>query len=219
MTSPFVLILATGRTVFSMLSSNLTIAGLELDTQIALKFARHYPIAFLCDAQHNVDHSLKAVQDAGGEIAVFKTNLSATEQLSTSISSITSRFGSRCAAAIFQLRNEPTPTAAAGFLDQTAVDFREKAVSPIKNAYAFSRLTVPLLVNHADGAYPPTLIFAGTSGDSYSDEINDGALVALSRSLGREFGKKGVHACHVKYKKGLGASSNSPDPGAVSYAT
>ncbi|BCS29312.1 uncharacterized protein APUU_70882S [Aspergillus puulaauensis] len=197
MTSPFVLILAT---------------GLELDTQIALKFAPHYPIAFLCDAQHNVDHLVKAVEEAGGEIAVFETNLSATEQLSASISTITSHFGSRCAAAIFQLRNEPT--AAAGFLDQAAVDFREKAVLPIKNAYAFSRLTVPLLVNHADGAYPPTLMFAGTAGDSYSDEINDGALVALSRSLGREFGKKGVHVCHVKYK-GLGVSSNSQDPESI----
>ncbi|OJJ03369.1 hypothetical protein ASPVEDRAFT_151896 [Aspergillus versicolor CBS 583.65] len=188
--SPFVLILATGT---------------ETDTQIALRFAPHYPIAFLCDAQHNPDQPVKAVQDADGEVEVFKADLSSTE-LSTPISTITRRFGNRCAAAIFQLRNDPI--VASGFLEQTAVDFRQNAISPIKNAYAFSRQTLPLLLNHADGSgYPPTLIFSGASGNSYSDEINEGALVALSRSLGREVGKKGIHVCHVKYK-----ASNRPNP-------
>lgn len=165
-----------------------------------------------------MDHSVKAVQNTGRKAAVFKTELSASEHLPASISAITSHFGNRCAAAIFQLRNEPNTAVASSFLEQNAVQFREKAVLPIKNAYAFARQVVPLLLNHADGSgYPPTLIFAGPSGDSYSDEINDGALVALSRSLGREFGKKGVHVCHVKYKKGPGVSSNSPNPESVSY--
>ena len=188
----------------------------DIDTQIALKFASQYPIAFLHDAQHDLDQTVKLVQDTGGEIVLFETDFSANEHLSSSIAAVTKHFGKRCAAAIFQLRNEPS---ARPFLELTGVDdIRKGAVLPIAAAYAFARQTVPLLLNHADGSgHPPTLILAGTSGTSYSDEINDNALVALSRGLGREFGKKGIHVCHVKYNKGLQASSSGPNPQYVSY--
>lgn len=187
----------------------------DIDTQIALKFAPQYPIAFLCDAQHNLDQTVKEVEDSGGEIVLFETNLSVNKHLSSSITAVTNHFGKQCAAAIFQLHNEPSATP---FLEQTVVNFHKGAVLPITGAYAFAQQTVPLLLNHTNGSgYPPTLIFAGTSGNSYSDEINDNALVALSRSLGREFGKRGIHVCHVKYKKGPGASLNSPNAKAVSY--
>lgn len=189
----------------------------DINTQIALKFASQYPIAFLCDAQHNLDQTVKLVHDTGGDIVLFKTDFSTNEHLSSSIAAVTKHFGKRCAAAIFQLRNEPS---ALPFLEQTGVnDIRKGAVLPIPAAYAFAQQTVPLLFNHADGSgHPPTLMFAGTSGTSYSDEINDNALVALSRGLGREFGKKGIHVCHVKYKKGLEASSSGLNPQYVSYS-
>ena len=152
------------------------------------------------------------------EIVLFKTDFSTNgnEHLADSITAVTNRFGKRCAAAIFQLRNEQK---ARPFLEQTGVDdIRKGSVLPISAAYAFAQQTVPLLLNHADGSgHPPTLMFGGTSGNSYSDEINDNALVALLRSLGREFGKKGIHACHVKYKKGLEASSSGPNPEYVSH--
>lgn len=184
---------------------------------MAFKFAPQYPIALLCDAQHDLDRTVKLVQDTGGEIVLFKTDFTTNEHLISSIAAVTNHFGKLCAAAIFQLRNEQT---ARPFLEQTGVDdIRKGAVLPIAAAYAFAQQTVPLLLNHADGSgHPPTLIFAGTSGASYSDEINDNALVALSRGLGREFGKKGIHVCHVKYKKGLEASCSSSNPQYVSYS-
>ena len=189
----------------------------DIDTQIALKFAPQYPIAFLCDSQHNLDQTVKLVQDIGGEIDLFKTDFSTNEHLSSSIAAITKHLGKRCAAAIFELRNDPS---ARPFLEQTGVDdIRKGAVLSISSAYAFAQQTVPLLLNHADGSgHPPTLMFAGTSGTSYSDEVNDNALVALSRGLGREFGKKGLHVCHVKYKKGLEASSTGLNSQYVSYS-
>lgn len=187
----------------------------DIDTQIALKFAPQYPIAFLCDAQHDLDQTVKLVQETGGEIVLFKTDFSGNEHLSSSIAAITNHFGKRCAAAVFQLRNDQSPRP---FLEQAGVnDIRKGAVLPIAAAYTFAQQTMPLLLNHADGSgHPPTLMFAGTSGTSYSDDINDNALVALSRGLGREFGKKGIHVCHVKYKKGLEVSSSSLKPQYVS---
>lgn len=188
----------------------------DTNTEIALKFASRYPIAFLCDAQHGLDQTVKAVQDTGGEIVLFKPDFSTNEHFPGSIAAVTNRFGKRCATAIFQLHTEPS---ARPFLEQTGVDIRKGAVLPITGAYAFAQQTVPLLLNHADGSgYPPTLMFAGTSGNSYSDEINDNALVALLRSMGREFGKKGIHVCHIKYKKGHEASLSGPNPKFVSYS-
>lgn len=187
----------------------------DINTQIALQFAPRYPIALLCDDQHNLDQTVKAVQDTGGEVVLFRADFSTNEHLPGSIAAVTNRFGKRCATAIFQLRNE---SSARPFLEQTGVDIRKGAVLPIAGAYAFAQLAVPLLLNHADGSgYPPTLMFAGTSGNSYADEMNDNALVALHRSLGREFGKKGIHICHIKYKKGLEASLSDPNPEFVSH--
>ena len=146
---------------------------------------------------------------------MFKTDFSTNEHLSGSIAAVTNRFGKRCAAAIFQLHNEPKPRP---FLEQTGVDISKGAVLPITSAYVFAQQTVSLLLNHADGSgHPPTLMLAGTSGHSYLDQINDNGLAALSSSMGREFGKKCIHVCHIKYKKGLGETLSDPDPKYVSY--
>lgn len=180
----------------------------DIDTKIALKFAPQYPIAFICDTRDDLKPTVKAVQDAGGEMLLFEADLSTKEYLPESIAAVTKSFGKRCATAIFQLRNKPSPSLP--FLEQSSAHIRETAVSPVAGAYAFAQQSVPLLFNHADRTgYPPILIFTGSSGTSTFDEIIDNALVALSRSLGREFGKKGIHVSHVKFKKSLETPLNT----------
>ncbi|KID74301.1 uncharacterized protein G6M90_00g082690 [Metarhizium brunneum] len=207
MASAFVLILATGSP--------------DVDTKIALKFAPQYPLAFICDTKDDLKQTVKAVQDAGGEMLLFEADLSTNDYLPESIASVTKSFGKRCAAAIFQLRTRLRLSLP--FLEQSTSHIRETAVSPIAGAYAFAQQAVPLLFNHADRAgYPPTLIFSGSSGTSNSDRIADNALVALSRSLGREFGKKGIHVSHVKFNKSretsLGTDQRTEDTKATSVS-
>lgn len=190
MTSPFVLIFASG-------SSN----PLKASTQIAFKFTPQYPIIFLSDPKTDLSQTLNSVREAGGEAASFETDVtSGTQDLTKAFTAITEQFGTSCAAAVFQAPVSPPKP----FLEQTITGFRRDAVQPISRAYAFAQRAIPLLLNNntsGQSGYPSTLIFVGPFEESSDNNIVDNALVGLSRSLGREFGKKGIHVAHVKSKK------------------
>lgn len=89
------------------------------------------------------------------------------------------------------------------FLQQTAAQFHAAATTQIASAYAFSQAVLPLLTYGGGSAeFPATLAYVGTASTSRSDKIVENALIALSRSLGREYGKKYIHVTHVKFNKG-----------------
>jgi NAD(P)-dependent dehydrogenase (short-subunit alcohol dehydrogenase family) len=76
-----------------------------------------------------------------------------------------------------------------------------------RGAFLFSRAVLPLLLGStAEGqkpAFPPTLIFTGATAsvkaNAHVAAFNTGkyALRALSSSLAKEFGPKGVHVGHA----------------------
>jgi NAD(P)-dependent dehydrogenase (short-subunit alcohol dehydrogenase family) len=74
-----------------------------------------------------------------------------------------------------------------------------------KGAFLFSKATLPLLLKGVDvvSKYPPSLIFTGATasikGSAQLSSFASGkfALRALSQSLAREFGPKGVHVSHA----------------------
>ena len=74
-----------------------------------------------------------------------------------------------------------------------------------KGAFLFSQATLPLLLKGVDASskYPPSLIFTGATasvrGSAMMSSFASGkfALRALSQSLAREFGPKGVHVSHA----------------------
>ncbi|KAM3558154.1 hypothetical protein ARSEF4850_004743 [Beauveria asiatica] len=112
------------------------------------------------------------------------------------------------------VRAAPAAAAAdAPFLEQPTAEFRAATTTQIASAYAFSQAVMPLLTyggGHAE--FPATLAFVGCAGASRSDKIVENALVALSRSLGREYGKKYIHVAHVKFNKGAVAErSKTPN--------
>ena len=190
MTSPFVLIFATSDS-----------GSLNANAQIALKFVPQYPIVFLSDPKHDLSQTLNLVREAGGEASCFDIDLASdTQGFMKSLAAITESFGKSCAAAVFQAPvAHPSP-----FLEQTITGFLSDAVQPITTAYAFAQQAVPLLLNNnssGNSVYPSTLIFVGPLEESSGNNIIDNALVALSRSLGRELGKKGIHVAHVKSRK------------------
>ncbi len=79
------------------------------------------------------------------------------------------------------------------------------SVSIRKGAFHFSQACLPLLLKAAnmDAKYPPTLIFTGATaslrGGANLAAFASGKFAkrALSQSLGREFGPKGVHVAHA----------------------
>lgn len=91
-------------------------------------------------------------------------------------------------------------------------------MAPITLSYDFARSVLPALQSgKALSGHPPTLLFVGPYTSSYYRDINENALVALSRSLGREFGPKGVHICHVKFKQNI-ANSDEQGSAAETYS-
>ncbi|KAK3182185.1 hypothetical protein K4F52_006554 [Lecanicillium sp. MT-2017a] len=192
MASPFVLLWTTGSE--------------EVDSAIALKFSPQYPIALIHNSQQGTKQTCKVIKEAGGDVSLFDMDLTKTEDLKKTVQNVVAKFGKKCAAAIYPVTNSP----AVPFLKQTPAELRSATVLPISNAYAFAQQTVPLLLSNVGSSdFPSTLIFVGPSGNSSFDEINDNALVALSRSLGREFGKKCLHVANVKFRKGHESSSIS----------
>ena len=69
--------------------------------------------------------------------------------------------------------------------------------------FNFAKSTLPLLLKATGLDYPPTLIFTGATaslkGSANFATFASGkfALRALTQSLAREFGPKGVHVSHV----------------------
>jgi NAD(P)-dependent dehydrogenase (short-subunit alcohol dehydrogenase family) len=72
-----------------------------------------------------------------------------------------------------------------------------------RGAFLFSQSTLPLLSASTNLPHPPTLIFTGATASVKSSALfttfatGKFALRALSQSLAREFGPKGVHVSHA----------------------
>ncbi|ATY63832.1 short chain dehydrogenase reductase family [Cordyceps militaris] len=190
MSQPFVVVFAAGQD--------------EVIRQIVLRFAPHHPVALLCAPHHGLQAAVKAAHDAGSEAILLETDLSSPESVRASVGAASAHFGRQCAAAVFQVRAE----AQVPFLAQTAAQFRAATSAQIASAYAFSQAVMPLLTYGGGSAeFPATLLYVGCAGTSRSDRIVENALVALSRSLGREYGKKYIHVAHLKFNKGEAAES------------
>ena len=73
-----------------------------------------------------------------------------------------------------------------------------------KGAFVFAQASLPLLLaGTSSSEHPPTLIFTGATASVKSNALMSSfstgkyALRALSQSLGKEFGPKGVHVAHA----------------------
>ncbi|KAJ3498318.1 hypothetical protein NLG97_g1222 [Lecanicillium saksenae] len=171
----------------------------ESNRQIALKFAPHHRIGFICSPQHDLGPAISAAYETGSEAILLETDMSSVDSLKSSIGLAVAEYGKQCAAAIFQVTTE-TPDVKVPFLEQTAAQFRAETSSQIESAYAFSQAAIPLLT-HGVGSteFPATLVFVGPAKASTSSKVMDNALVALSRSLGREYGKRYIHVAHLRF--------------------
>lgn len=96
----------------------------------------------------------------------------------------------------------------APFLELTEEDFDKGYRPSAHGAFIFAQAALPLLLNAveakpSEGYYPPTLVFTGATASVKSNAQmacfapGKWAVRAISQSLAREFGPKGVHVSHA----------------------
>ncbi|KAF2189728.1 NAD(P)-binding protein [Zopfia rhizophila CBS 207.26] len=171
---------------------------------VALKFAATYPVVLLARNPDNYESLAKDINQSGGKAVGISTDISDYKSVNNAVDTIKNEFGSGvgAAAAIFNAsgRFQRKP-----FLELSEDDFASGLDVSGKGGFLFSQATLPLLLKGVEqkSPHPPSLIFTGATasikGSAQMSSFASGkwALRALSQSLAREFGPKGVHVSHV----------------------
>ncbi|CAI7628489.1 unnamed protein product [Penicillium manginii] len=171
---------------------------------VARRFAQFYPVVLLARSQGSLDPLVKEITQSGGSATGFPTDVTSASSMDSTIEEITAKFGSdiTVAAAIYNVANKFLMKP---FLDQSPDEFFGSLEPANRGAFNFAQATLPLMLNGVGrGQYPPTLIFTagataalkGGSGLSAFAMSKFGTR-ALSQSLAREFGPKGIHVSHA----------------------
>lgn len=144
---------------------------------------------------------MSEINKSGGKAIGIPTDISSESSVQAAIKQATSELGSACAAAIF---NASGPFKRGPFLETQVQDFEKANAVSITGAFIFAQAALPLMLKAVDGAkHPPTLVFTGATASVKSNAMMSSfstgkyALRALSQSLGKEFGPKGIHVGHA----------------------
>ncbi|KAJ5504570.1 hypothetical protein N7463_007444 [Penicillium fimorum] len=168
-------------------------AGPGTGSAIARRFAKAYPVVLLARSQSSLG---PLVSD------ITQSDVSNSASMTTTMDQIKAKFGPdlTIAAAIYNVASKFTRKP---FLDQSQEEFLGSLEPSIKGAFNFSQATLPLMLNPDEGQSPPTLIFTGATaalkgGSGLSGfAMSKFGIRAMSQSLAREFGPKGVHVSHA----------------------
>jgi NAD(P)-dependent dehydrogenase (short-subunit alcohol dehydrogenase family) len=171
---------------------------------VARKFAATYPVVLLARNPDNFEGLAKEINSGGGKAVGISTDISDSQSVKNAVETIKREFGSdvAAAAAIFN--------ASGGFLRKPFLEVPEEVFATslnvsAKGGFLFSQATLPFLLKGVEqkSQHPPSLIFTGATASVKSNAqmssfaTGKWALRALSQSLAREFGPKGVHVSHA----------------------
>jgi len=177
--------------------------------EIAKVFAKKYHVILLSRSPETYEPLVKEITSAGGKAHGFSADVTSGTSIKAAIDELKKISGAgdktQVAAAIF---NASGRFRRAPFLELTEDDFEAGYRPSCHGAFVFSQAVLPLLLNSVEatpsaGYYPPTLIFTGATASVKSNAQmaafapGKWALRAISQSLAREFGPKGVHVSHA----------------------
>ncbi|KAJ4296586.1 hypothetical protein N0V90_006633 [Kalmusia sp. IMI 367209] len=182
------------------------VAGVGAGTgaSVARKFAATYPVVLLARNPDSFKNLADEINSSGGKAIGISTDISDSKSVQNAVEAIKKEFGSDvgAAAAIFN--------ASGGFLRKPFLELPEDAFTKAldvsaKGGFLFSQATLPFLLKGVEqkSQHPPSLIFTGatasvkSSAQLSSFSTGKWALRALSQSLAKEFGPKGVHVSHA----------------------
>ncbi|KAL2832862.1 oxidoreductase [Aspergillus cavernicola] len=201
-------------------------AGPGTGSAIARRFAQAYPVVLLARSRGSLDPLLRDITQNGGSAVGIPTDVTNPTSMDSTMDEIKAQLGSdlRVAAAIYNVAGKFSRKP---FLEQGMEEFLGSLEPSVKGAFNFAHATLPLMVN--DGGhpqkykYPPTLIFTGATaalkgGSGLSAfAMSKFGIRAMSQSLAREFGPKGVHVSHaiidgiINTEKTKGYGEDVPD--------
>ncbi|QKX58061.1 uncharacterized protein TRUGW13939_05182 [Talaromyces rugulosus] len=182
------------------------IAGVGPGTgaSIARKFAKAYPVVLLARNPANYEGVVSEINSSGGKAVGISTDVADAASVSNAFKKITSELfpNTPLAAAIF---NPGGGFARKPFLELTEAEYTNSIDIQAKGGFLFSQASLPLLLKGVEekSEHPPSLIFTGATASVRGSANFAGfasgkfALRALSQSLAREFGPKGVHVSHI----------------------
>lgn len=171
---------------------------------VARKFASAYPVVLLARKTENFESLAQEINSSGGKALGIRADVSDSSSLGQAVEAIKEEFGPEVgvAAAVFN--------ASGGFLRKPFLEipeqvFRDGWAVSATGAVLFSQSVLPLLLRAVEQQpkYPPSLIFTGATASIKSNALmasfstGKWALRALSQSLAKEFGPRGVHVAHA----------------------
>ncbi|KAG8527731.1 uncharacterized protein KY384_007885 [Bacidia gigantensis] len=176
---------------------------------IARQFASNYPVVLLSRKPENYEPLVKELKDAGKDAFGVSTDVSDSSSVKSCIEAVKKQYGNdvKAAAAIY---NASGGFVRKPFLELTEADLEGSWAGTVKGAFNFTQAVLPLLTPASASATPPkeshgppTLIFTGATA-SVKGSANFSifaapkfAVRAMSQSLAREYGPKGVHVAHA----------------------
>ncbi|KAI8941372.1 hypothetical protein NX059_002596 [Plenodomus lindquistii] len=182
------------------------IAGVGSGTgaSVARKFAQTYPVVLLARKPENFESLAKEINSSGGKAIGISTDVADVASLKNVVDTIKKEFGQdvAAAAAIF---NASGPFMRKPFLEIPPEVFAQSLGVSAQGGILFSQAVLPLLLKGVEqgSEHPPSLIFTGATASVKSNaqmasfSTGKWALRALSQSLAREFGPKGIHVAHA----------------------
>ncbi|TQV98805.1 hypothetical protein V2A60_007496 [Cordyceps javanica] len=178
------------------------IAGVGAGTgaAVARRFAKQYPVALLARSPDFARNLATEIEAEGGTAVSYKVDVADEEDMLRVFGEITEKFGTICAAAIFNASSRPFPKP---FLWQAQGDMEYALAITLNGAYHFAKLTLPLLLNATGEALVPTLIYTGATAGVKANAwlqpfaVSKHSLRALVLALAEEFAPQGVHVAHA----------------------
>ncbi|KAK8914821.1 hypothetical protein VCV18_011140 [Metarhizium anisopliae] len=85
------------------------IAGVGTGAAVARRFAKQYPVALLARSSKFASELVSQIEADGGIAASFQANVSDEESMNLAFDAIKEKFGTKCAAAIFNASSRPFP--------------------------------------------------------------------------------------------------------------
>ncbi|KAI0155249.1 hypothetical protein GGR57DRAFT_501839 [Xylariaceae sp. FL1272] len=169
---------------------------------VAAKFAKTYPVVLLARTPATYESSVKAINDAGGQAIGIDADATDASSLKTAFEQIAKALPDhKLAAAIYNASAGLIPTP---FLEIDPSALESSIDVNIRGFFNFARKTLPLLEDAVSTSpYPPSLIVTGATasvkGSARFAAFAAGkwAKRALTQSIAREYGPKGVHVAHA----------------------
>ncbi|KAK7699763.1 hypothetical protein SLS64_011375 [Diaporthe eres] len=176
--------------------------GSGIGRATALRFARTYPVVLVARNADSYSGLVDEIKASGGKAIGVAADVSRPDAMRSAFETIQKETkGSKLAAAIYNVNS--------GFVMKPFLDIKQEELElgldgTARGFFNFAQQTIPLLLQSVGQSnHPPTLIATGATASTKASAnfatfaAGKFALRALSQSIAKEFGPRGIHVAHA----------------------